>query len=768
MKLEEFFWSVPLVFLTVENPEMMESQTIKLSQGYSMRFKAIALISALLFAFFAGHGIAATDSETYTNRLVHEKSPYLLQHAHNPVDWYPWGEEAFRKAKEEDKPILLSVGYSTCHWCHVMEEESFAKPEIAKIMNDNFVSIKVDREERPDVDTIYMQVVTAMTGSGGWPMTVILTPDRKPFFGGTYFPPEDRWGRPGFTSILQTIAQKWKSERKEILESSESITQAVRADAQARAAMSHALDEKTLEKAYQQLRSQFDSRMGGFSRAPKFPRSHTISFLLRYWKRTGNMQALEMVEKTLQEMAKGGMYDHLGGGFHRYSTDQLWRVPHFEKMLYDQAILSKTYLEAYQATGKEEYARIAREIFEYVLRDMTGPSGAFYSAEDADSASDPAQPKKKSEGAFYIWSHAEIVEALGKEKAAIFNFYFNVGPNGNVLQDPHGEFKGRNILYLERSQEETSQRFEKTPSELEVVLNESKQILFDLRSKRLRPHLDDKVLTDWNGLMISSLAFGSRVLNEPRYADAAQKAANFLLEKMKRKDGRLMHRYRDGEVAIPGFIEDYAFFTHGLIDLYEATFEPRYLEEAQFFLKDMSRLFWDEAGGGFFLTGKDAEKLIARSKELYDGAIPSGNSVATLSLLRVGRLTMDRQIEDRARTTLDAFSADLDKFPAGYPQMLIALDFAIGPSREIVIAGDRNDSGVRAMIQTVYEKFIPNKVTALHPTEPKEAKKIEALSPFIERQNMIDGKPTAYVCKDYVCDFPAKDIETLQKLLRKE
>ena len=708
-----------------------------------------------------------STEEPYTNRLVHEKSPYLLQHAHNPVDWYPWGDEAFEKAKKEDKPIFLSVGYSTCHWCHVMEEESFENPETAKMMNDNFVSIKVDSEERPDVDTIYMQVVTAMTGSGGWPMTVILTPDLKPFFGGTYFPPEDRWGRPGLKTVLQSVAQKWKTERAQILESSESITQAVRAEAESRAAMSHSLDQKTLAKAYQQLRSQFDASYGGFSRAPKFPRSHTLSFLLRYWKRTGDAKALEMVEKTLQEMAKGGMYDHLGGGFHRYSTDQLWRVPHFEKMLYDQAILSKSYLEAYQATGKQEYARLAREIFEYVLRDMTGPHGAFYSAEDADSAPNPAQPKKKSEGAFYIWSQDEIVNGLGKEKADIFNFYYGVQPNGNAPQDPHGEFKGRNILYAAHSLEETAKKFELSSDEIVTTLKESKRILFTMRSKRPRPHLDDKVLTDWNGLMISSLAFGSRVLNEPRYRDAAEKAADFLLEKMKRKDGRLMHRYRDGEVAITGFIEDYAFFTHGLFDLYEATFDARYLEEANFFLKDMSRIFWDEAGGGFFLTGKDAEKLIARTKELYDGAIPSGNSVATLSLLRVGRLTMDRQMEDWARSTLDAFSADLDKFPAGYPQMLIALDFAIGPSREIVIAGDRSDPDVQTMIQTVYEKFIPNKVTALHPKEAKEAKGIEALSPFIEKQVMIGGKPTVYVCKNYVCDFPTTDISKFKKLLEK-
>ncbi|MFH1799912.1 MAG: thioredoxin domain-containing protein [Candidatus Omnitrophota bacterium] len=707
----------------------------------------------------------ADEEAVYTNRLIHEKSPYLLQHAHNPVDWYLWGEEAFSKAEKEDKPIFLSVGYFTCHWCHVMEEESFTNPEIAKIMNDHFVSIKVDREERPDLDSLYMQVVMGLTGSGGWPMTVILTPDLKPFFGGTYFPPEDRWGNPGLRTILQTIAGKWKTEREQILESSESITDEVRAHAQAQAVTSHALDEKTLEKAYQQLRSQFDSRYGGFGGAPKFQSSHTLSFLLRYWKRTGDPQALEMVEKTLQEMAKGGIYDPIGGGFHRYSTDSEWRVPHFEKMLYDQAMLSKTYLEVYQATGKEEYARMAREIFDYVLRDMTGSDGTFYSAGDADSASDPSRPHKKSEGAFYLWSQDEIVSVLGKERADIFNFYYGVAPNGNAPQDPQGEFKGKNILYEAHSLDETAKRFKRGPEEIAALLKESKQILFAIRSKRLRPHLDDKVLTDWNGLMISSLAFGSRVLNEPRYRDAAKKAANFLLKNMKRKDGRLMHRYRDGEVAITGFIDDYGFFTQGLYDLYEATFDPRYLGEADFFLKDMFRLFWDPAVGGFFLTGKDAEKLIARTKELYDGAIPSGNSVAILSLFRIGRLTMDLEMETWARSALEAFSGDIDKFPAGYPQMLIALNFAIGPSHEIVIAGDAEGPGTQAMIREIYSQFLPNKVVALHPPKGEDASRVEALSPFIKKQTMLDGKTTVYVCKNFVCDFPITDISAIRKLL---
>lgn len=709
--------------------------------------------------------VKAASTEPYTNRLIHEKSPYLSQHAHNPVDWYPWGEEAFKKAKTEDKPIFLSVGYSTCHWCHVMEEESFSNPAIAKIMNDSFVSIKVDREERPDVDNIYMQAVMTMTGSGGWPMTVFLTPDLKPFYGGTYFPPDDRWGRPGLTSLLNTISERWKDKRTELLQSSEQLTRSIQASAEIKAAASQNLDANTLKLAYEQLRSNYDSTYGGIGGAPKFPRSHLLSFLLRFWKRSGNTESLAIVEKTLKEMAKGGVYDHIGGGFHRYSTDNRWHVPHFEKMLYDQALLAKTYLEAYQITKKEEYARTAREIFEYVLQDMTGSYGAFYSAEDADSAPDPAHPKEKSEGAFYIWSKDEINTALDVERAEIFNYIYDVKYGGNIAQDPHGEFGSKNVLHIVHSVDEAAAKFQKTSDQIQAALNDSKKILFDIRSKRLRPHLDDKVLTDWNGLMISSFAFGSRVLNEPRYMEAAKKAADFLLEKMKRKDGRLMHRYRDGEVAIPGFIEDYAFFTHGLFDLYEATFDPLYLEEAQFFAKEMIPLFWDGKSGGFYFRGTDSENLIAHSKELYDGAIPSGNSVATLSLLRIGRLTFDQKLENKARDTIDAFSTQIARYPSSFPQMLIALDFAFGPSREIVIAGESDDAGTRKMIGAVYDRFLPNKVVALHPEKGESVQKIEELSPFVKGQTALGGKPTAYVCKNYVCNFPTTDIAKLEQLL---
>jgi len=705
-------------------------------------------------------------AEPEPNRLVHEKSPYLLQHAYNPVDWYAWGEEAFSKARAENKPIFLSIGYSTCHWCHVMEEESFSNPETAALMNESFVSIKVDREERPDVDHIYMQAVMAMTGSGGWPLNVFLTPELKPFFGGTYFPPEDKWGRPGFPTILRSIRDKWTTDRDQLEGSSEELTKTLQAELEKRSAERVSLDEQTLKTAYHQFGSRFDSDKGGFGSAPKFPQSHINSFLLRYWKRSHSRDALDMAEKTLHEMARGGMYDQLGGGFHRYSTDPAWFVPHFEKMLYDQAIVSRSYVEVFQATGTEAYAQIAREIFDYVLRDMTSPEGGFYSAEDADSYPPEAvEPKKKSEGAFYIWYESEIVQHLGSEAARIFNYHFGVENHGNVANDPHGEFKGRNILFVAHTLGETARKFQKSEGEVRKILMDAKEKLFEVRAKRPRPYLDDKVLTDWNGLMISSLAFGSRVLDEDRYREAAKKAADFILERMKRRDGRLLHRYREGDASVTGFLEDYAFFTHGLIDLYEATFEVRYLEEARYLLKEMFRLFWDEGAGGFYFSGKDAEKLISRAKETYDGAIPSGNSVAVLSLLRVGRLTMDREMETWASSTMDAFSVQVAKQPSGFGQMMMALDFALGPSQEIVIAGDPDDEMTKEMIRVVYGTFLPSKVVILHPTDSGEAKKIRSLSPFVEKQVALDGKPTAYVCRNYKCELPTSDISKLRSLL---
>ncbi len=733
----------------------------------SLKISAGVLAIALVLTPNGVTENTVSDTHPYTNRLAREKSPYLLQHAHNPVDWFPWGPEAFEKAKKEDKPVFLSIGYSTCHWCHVMEEESFENPEIAQIMNDGFVSIKVDREERPDLDQIYMQAVMALTGSGGWPMSVFLTPEGKPFYGGTYFPPEDRWGRPGFATLLHTIQNKWTTDKLNLLNSSDELTRLLHIETKQKPALSYSLNEGTLQKAFEQFQSRFDSRLGGFGQAPKFPSSHNLSFLLHAWKRFKTPEALLMVEKTLQAMARGGMDDQLGGGFHRYSTDAYWHVPHFEKMLYDQALLSKTYLQAYQATAKEEYAQIAREIFDYVLRDMTDPSGGFYSAEDADSAVDPEHLEKKSEGAFYIWSESEIKEHLGPEVSEIFNAYFGVEPGGNARQDPQGEFTGKNILYVALGIEDAAKRFSKKPEDIQKIINDAKGKLFKIRAKRPRPHLDDKVLTDWNSLMISSLALGARVLEEPKYKAAAQKAADFILTEMKQKNGRLLHRWRKGEPAIPGFVDDYAFFILALLDLYEATFDPKYLEEARFFTQEMIRLFWDEKDGGFFFTGSDAEKLITRSKELYDGAVPSGNSVAALCLLRVGRMTMERELEKRAQAVLDTFSAELNQYPSGYSQMLAALDFALGPSREIIIASPTEDPAQsEVFLHEIFSRFLPNKVVMFHPLKGNNRLKIETLAPFISRQTAVSGKATVYICKDYVCDLPVTDAARLNERLK--
>ncbi len=712
------------------------------------------------------------------NLLGGEKSPYLLQHADNPVHWYPWTEKAFAKAKAEDKPVFLSIGYSTCHWCHVMEHESFEDPKIAEIMNQYFVSIKVDREERPDLDNIYMKAVMSLTGSGGWPLSVFLTPDGKPFYGGTYFPPQSQWGMSGFKDLLLSVRDGWRDKREEVLRSSQLITDALqRGPSRQDTAGSLALNVETLSAAYRQHAQRFDPRHGGFGDAPKFPSSHNLSFLLRYWKRVPESRALDMVEKTLTEMANGGMYDQVGGGFHRYSTDARWHIPHFEKMLYDQAILTKTYLEAYQATKNEKYAQTAREVFEYVLRDMTDLQGGFYSAEDADSLPPeefanmtPAGElsRAKSEGAFYLWGHEETIKHLGQELGQIFNYYYGIEPQGNALFDPHGEFKGKNILYVAHSLDETARKFKKAPQEIQKILYESKSKLFEIRQYRPRPHRDDKVLVDWNGLMISSLAFGSRVLNEPRYRQAAEKSAQFILSTLVTKDGsakggagRLLHRYRDGEAGILGTLEDYAFFIHGLIDLYEATFTEEYLKEAKRWTEDMIRLFWDGQAGGFFFTATDAERLLFREKEIYDGALPSGNSIAALDLLRMGRLTLNRDWEKKAEQLFKAFSQQL----ASSTQSLIGLDFALGPTREIVITGEEGDPQTISMLRSLYDRFIPNKVVIFRPRSAAAAKAIIALAPFIEYQELLDDQTTAYICENYHCEFPTNDIKKFKELL---
>ncbi len=693
-----------------------------------------------------------------SNRLAREKSPYLLQHAHNPVDWYAWSPEAFKKAKDENKPILLSIGYSTCHWCHVMERESFEDAKTAELMNRHYVSVKVDREERPDIDSVYMSYVTATTGHGGWPMTVFLTPDQKPFYGGTYFPPEDRYGMPGFKTLLVSIADAWRTREDEIKRSADSAVVFLR-DAGAAGTGKAAPDAAVFEKAYGYYEQTFDAEHGGFGGAPKFPRSHALSFLLRYWKRTGSENALAMVRSTLGAMLDGGIYDQLGGGFHRYSTDKLWRIPHFEKMLYDQALLALTYSEAYQVTRDPEYARAVRQTLDYVLGGMTSSQGGFYSAEDADSA-DPDHAGEKREGAFFIWKITEIEKLLPERDAKIFIHAYGIESAGNAVSDPHKEFEGKNALYRAKTSEEAAAFFQVSVPEIERSLVSSRKTLMKARALRPKPHLDDKILADWNGLMITALARASRVLNEPQYSDAALRAAGFISGRLTQPDGRLLHRFRDGEAAIDGSLNDYAFMLQAYLELYEAVFDEKWLLLAEKTASRMTALFADAEAGGFYLTAHDAEALITRPKEVYDGAVPSGNSVAALGLLRLGRMTGDARREAQGRGVLEAFSRALADSPANFTQMLIALDFAAGPSSEIVIAAGKPDGAeAQKFLEIINRRFVPGRVVLWNASAEK------SVSVLLKDKGLIDGKAAVYVCRDYACQLPATDPKKLEELL---
>lgn len=716
---------------------------------------------ALIFFIFVVELNMAHAKEA-TNRLIREKSPYLLQHAHNPVDWYPWGDEAFQKAKKDDKPIFLSIGYSTCHWCHVMEEESFSSPEIAKILNQYFVSIKVDREERPDIDSTYMNAVQAMTGSGGWPLNLFITPDKMPFYGGTYFPHDDLKG------ILLSIADAWKSKRDEIAQSAAQLTDMLNNPPVA-LKEKDAVSAKIFDSAFTILLSSYDPTYGGFGAAPKFPTGHTLSFLMRYYYRTGNKKAVEMVENSLEHISDGGIFDHLGGGFHRYSTDQKWFLPHFEKMLYDQAILVNVYLEAYQITKKEKYAATAREVFDYVLRDMAYSEGGFYSAEDADSAPDPNRPAKVREGAYYVWTENEIISALGKERGEIFNYLYGVKAPGNVNIDPRHEFDKKNVLYTANTIKDTAAHFKKSEAEIERILSLSEQKLFHIRTRKARPRMDDKILTDWNGLMISSLARGGKILNEPRYTVASKKAADFIINKLKTKDERLLHRFRDNAAGIPGFLDDYAFFINGLLDLYEATFELPYLKEAINLSNAMMELFEDKAKGGFFLTSADSETiLIDRSKEYYDGAIPSGNSMAALALLRLRRITLKKDFEKAYSSSLNYISGRLIESPTAFTQLLLAIDIALSPTKEIVIVSkDYKEPFIDKIAALIYSYFLPNKIILLRTVEVGDD--IISIAPWVEEYNsIIEGKTTIYVCENHVCQLPVTDLGELGKILERK
>jgi uncharacterized protein YyaL (SSP411 family) len=688
-----------------------------------------------------------TETMRKPNRLISEKSSYLLAHAYNPVDWYPWGDDAFERAKQQDLPVLLSIGYSTCHWCHVMAHESFEDPAVAKAMNDAFVCIKVDREERPDIDQIYMAAVLLMTGRGGWPLTVIMTPDKRPFFAATYIPKNGRFGRMGMMELIPTIKTLWESRRGELLSSADRIIEGLKQsqDAQLQDKGKTAeLDASTLEAAYNGLSRIFDIRNGGFGSAPKFPTPHNLLFLLRYWRRSQDANALEMVEETLEAMRMGGIYDHIGFGFHRYSTDAEWLVPHFEKMLYDQALLIMAYAEAYQATGKVSYAKTTSEIIEYILREMTSPEGGFYSAEDADSEGE--------EGRFYLWTAKELSRVLSRDDYNLFAKVFDILEWGNFE-------KGRNVLHRPASLEDAASVLGIPEEDLTSRLEEIRKKLFSVREKRVHPAKDDKILVDWNGLMIAALAKASQVFNEPRYAVTAEKAANFILQKMRRSGGRLLHRYKEGAGVLAN-LNDYAFLVWGLIELYEAVFDLKYLKSAIELNKEMVGHFWDDERGGLYFTPDYGEDLPVRQKEFYDGAMPSGNSVSMLNFLRISHLTGAAAQEERADSISCAFAGAVNIQPLSYTMLMCALDFALGPSYEVALVGDPQDEGIRRMLLALRSKFMPNKVMILISGE-----EIYDIARFTRTLGMQNGRATAYVCAGYKCELPTNDPDRITELL---
>ena len=676
-----------------------------------------------------------------TNALIDEKSPYLRQHASNPVNWMPWGDAAFAKARTEDKPIFLSIGYSTCHWCHVMAHESFEDPDVAKVLNEYFVPVKVDREERPDVDRIYMLFVQASTGSGGWPMSVWLTPELQPFYGGTYFPPDSRYGRPGFKELSQHLAKAWSTDRQRVIDSGRNVTEQLSALSSGTTAPS-VVDESVFEAPFAQFRRMFDPQWGGFGTAPKFPRPVVFNYLLRFYAATGNEEALGMVTHTLRKMADGGMHDQLGGGFHRYSVDEHWFVPHFEKMLYDQAQLAVSYLEAYQITKEERFADVARGIFGYVLRDLHDERGGFHSAGDADSP-DPENPSHSGEGAFYIWTQAEIERTVDPEVLPAFLHHYGVEPDGNVENDPQGEFTGRNILYLAAQSANLASG---------ARLAEAKKKLFTVRERRPRPHLDDKVLTSWNSLMISALAKGFAVLADEQLLKAAESALQFLIGQMHdEKSGLLLRRYSDGEAAIHGFLDDYAFFAQALLDMFEITGKAEYLKRAQSLAGNGFRLFEDAERGGFFATEAGAGDLLLRLKDDYDGAEPSGNAVATDVLLRLSHLTGDLNFEARARKSLEAAGKSLRTQPTMAPQMMVALARSLHAPKQIVYRCETVDKQLLDQVETERQSFEPNVAVLL--IDDHSARQLAACSPFLAQLER-KGRYTIYRCENFTCSLP--------------
>jgi uncharacterized protein YyaL (SSP411 family) len=674
----------------------------------------------------------------FTNALVHETSPYLLQHAHNPVQWYPWGEEALQRAKVEDKPILLSIGYSACHWCHVMEHESFENEQVAHLMNENFISIKVDREERPDLDTIYMAAVQMMTGSGGWPMTVFLTPNQVPFYAGTYFPPEDRHGLPGFPRVLLSVARAYRTRKDEILgDASTVIAELEKTDPTGGSRQD--LSNQILDTATSNIIANYDEQNGGFGHAPKFPPAMALTFVLRSYLRTGKRRLLDVVDQTLAKMACGGIYDQIGGGFHRYSVDSVWLVPHFEKMLYDNALLSRIYLDAYLLTGRELYGRIARETLNYVMREMTAPDGGFYSTQDADS--------EGQEGKYYVWTPEEIEAILGEEDAGLFCAYYGVGPEGN--------FEGRSILSVPRQAGLVARLCRVSEERLLQAVNRGRKMLSEAREQRVKPGRDEKVLTAWNGLMLRSFAEAAAGFDSSDYRRTAVLNAEFVWSEL-RCGRRLRRSFKDGQARYNAYLEDYACVADGLLSLYEATCQPRWFRAAEELAGVIVEEFWDPAGSGFYFTSSDHERLIRRPKEFYDNATPSGNSVAVNVFLRMWKYTGEEKWLQYALPVLECKALPMSRFPSAFGNLLCALDFYLSNPKEIAVVGDPQEEPTRALLREIFARYLPNKVVACGLTG--------GIS-LLKGCPQLNGLPTAYVCENHVCKAPITSPGKLAALL---
>ena len=693
------------------------------------------------------------DKAGVPNRLIQEKSPYLLQHAYNPVDWYPWCEEAFEKARKEGKPVFLSIGYSTCHWCHVMAHESFEDVDVARLLNGVFVCIKVDREERPDIDKVYMHACQTMTGAGGWPLTIVMTPEMKPFFAATYIPRDSRFGRIGMLEIIPKIQEVWKNRHDDILQSAGQIVAALRQKEPG--TRSEAVSKDILDKAYEELKGIFDDKWGGFGPAPKFPIPHQLLFLLHYGKWSGKKEALDMAAQTLRAMRCGGIYDHLGFGFHRYSTDEKWLVPHFEKMLYDQAMLAMAYTEAYQATGEELFKRTACEIFNYIMRDMRSRKGGFCAAEDADTEGE--------EGKYYLWKYDEITQLLETAEAELAIRVFQVEKAGNFVDHLVGGKTGYNILHMEKPASELAVSLGISEESLCQRLAAIRQKLFTAREGRVRPHKDDKILTDWNGLMIAALAKGAQVFADKAYLKVAQNALNFILQNMRELDGRLFHRYREGESAIAASLDDYAFMVWALIECYEASFDVAHLRTALRLQEDLTKHFWDEENGGYYFTPDDGESLILRQKEIYDGAVPSGNSVAMMNLIRLSRITGKPELETQAAAISRTFAGAVNRVPAGHAQLMIAVGFMTYPAYEIVIAGKVGADDTEEMVRAIRQQYLPNTVVLFRP--PGDVSDIVNIAPFTKNLKAIGDRAAAYVCANFTCQSPTTDVDDMLKLL---